>query len=88
MASRLLLVVGFLILSAPQALAQARQVLTLEEALRLAGATSENVAIAEAAIATFSLVAPARRRASSRVSTCRAWARACLLYTSDAADEL
>lgn len=51
MASRLLLVVGFLFLSAPLALAQTRQVLTLEDALRLAGATSETVAIAEAAIA-------------------------------------
>ncbi len=51
MALRSLLVVGLLVLAAVPGSAQTRQVLTLEEALRLAGATSENVAIAEAAVA-------------------------------------
>ena len=51
LALRSLVVIGFLLAVPAQGLAQARQVLTLEEALRLAGATSENVAIAEAGIA-------------------------------------
>ncbi len=51
MALRSLFVVSFLLAAAVPALAQTRQVLTLDEALRLAGATSETVAIAEAAVA-------------------------------------
>lgn len=51
MMSRLLPLAALLLLGAPGAFAQTRQVLTLEDALRLAGATSENVAIAEAAVA-------------------------------------
>lgn len=51
MASRFLLVSVVLLTAAVESFAQTRQVLTLEEALRLAGATSENVAIAEAAVA-------------------------------------
>ncbi|MEX2271062.1 MAG: TolC family protein [Vicinamibacterales bacterium] len=51
MASRVLFVTVFLCAASVESFAQTRQVLTLEEALRLAGATSENVAIAEAAVA-------------------------------------
>ena len=51
MASRVSIFTAVILLTATGAFAQARQALTLEEALRLAGATSENVAIAEAAVA-------------------------------------
>jgi len=50
-ASRVLAVTICFLISSVPGFAQARQVLTLEEALRLAGATSESVAIAEAGIA-------------------------------------
>lgn len=51
MASRLLLVGLFVLGAAVAGFAQSRQVLTLDEALRLAGATHEQIAIAEAAVA-------------------------------------
>jgi outer membrane protein TolC len=51
MASRFVLAFALVLAGAVEGFAQARQVLTLEEALRLAGATSENVAIAEATVA-------------------------------------
>jgi outer membrane protein TolC len=50
-ASRLLIATICLLISAVPGFAQTRQVLTLEEALRLAGVTSETVAIAEAGVA-------------------------------------
>ena len=49
--SRFVFITALLLASAGGAFAQTRQVVTLEDALRLAGATSENVAIAEAAVA-------------------------------------
>ncbi len=48
---RFLSFLAFLTVFPPVASAQEARVLTLEEALRLAGATSEGVAIAEAAVA-------------------------------------
>ena len=51
MASRLLFVSLFVLGAAVEGFAQSRQVLTLEEALRLAGATNETIAIAEAGVA-------------------------------------
>jgi outer membrane protein TolC len=51
LAVRFLIAFVFLAIPAAQSLAQTRQVITLDEALRLAGATSENVAVAEAAVA-------------------------------------
>jgi len=50
LASRLLPAIAVL-LAATESFAQTRQTLTLEDALRLAGATSETIAIAEAAVA-------------------------------------